>query len=404
MKKPILIAIIFLMFTLRILAQFESFEFDCDPPAHAFVQGCFTIANGGQLNWINTHGTADNRSLDPSTTAYHGEKWAHMYIDKNANCSNPDRGEGVAIEFDFQAGLEYTFNFAIKGSTAKVQWILTDGLPNNSGFGSCDPAEIVPAIPTGSQSIWEVDFFQNTSSWVYETICFTADQDYSQLWLRMSNINYSLPDAITHIFLDAVSIKQGCDEPIVCTTSSDLSACEDEEDFGFIQVDCTGTFNWDFPSGSTAIEFTSADQSLIVNASAGEYSVTVTASNGSTFTETFLIEDDCCPVECQAIPPAFLSCQMVGGQAELIWTDVPGAIQYQINIFINSPYCGCEGQEEAYSYIVDDSSFPLSPDMFNSCFAWQVRTICEGKEVSDFSELSCHYYGVNCDEPPLKGK
>ena len=399
--KNLIMTLCFLgFFLLKGEAQvFESFELDCPNTAHAFLNGCFTVQNGSDADWINTHGTADNRSIDPNTIAYDGDKWAHMYITKNNNCLNPDRGEGIALEFDFEAGVSYEFSFAIKGATSLAEWILTNGLPNSGGFGNCDLGEVVPAIPAGSETIWTFPFLQSPS-WYYVNLCITPSSNYSQLWLRMSNMDYPEGTLYTHVFLDAVTVKEGCLGEIDCTSDADLSACYDQGDFGYISIECEGSFSWTFPPSNTATEYTTSNQSILLNASPGLYTVTVTASNGSTFTEDFLIEEACCEnVPCEPVPPDFLFCQMSQGVTYLAWNEVPGALQYQINIFVNSPDCGCDGPLEAYSYLVQDNAFPLPGNLLTACFSWQVRTVCEGKNVSDFSALACSDVLWNCDEP-----
>ena len=83
----------------------EGFEANCTTPSNAFFLGCFP-------SWISTHGSPDNLSNFAGVSAYAGSKYAHGYVRYSFNCftgtaASANRGEGVAINYNFQAGIKY---------------------------------------------------------------------------------------------------------------------------------------------------------------------------------------------------------------------------------------------------------------------------------------------------------
>ncbi|PSR14143.1 MAG: hypothetical protein C7N36_05125 [Bacteroidetes bacterium] len=188
----------------------EGFEADCSQLAKAFFTGCFP-------NWISTHGTPDNISNTAFYgPAFAGNKFAHGYVKYDINCPVPNqglrhRGEGVAIVHNFIAGATYRLRYAAKfrGNIQNRAWILTNGLPNQDG-STCTPADAIPAIPAGSQTVHTPD---NTFDWTFHDVEFMASANFGQLWFRAA---FNTPSAINSelngsFLLDAVGVELLCD-------------------------------------------------------------------------------------------------------------------------------------------------------------------------------------------------
>lgn len=201
----------------------EGFEANCNPASNAFFSGCFP-------NWISTHGSPDNESDDQGITAYAGSKYAHGYVRYSFNCStgtaaSSNRGEGMAINYSFQAGVTYKLSYAFRtmGDIHSKEWLLTNGLPNQTGSpGFCDLTERVPARPAGSVV---VDVPGNNSGWQLYEQEFMPTSNFSQLWFRAA---YDNPPALDWeangvFYMDTVRIE------IICDPNSGVAAYQFED-------------------------------------------------------------------------------------------------------------------------------------------------------------------------------
>jgi len=131
-----------------------------------------------------------------------------------------------------------------------------------------------------------------------------------------------------------------CDGPINCQERSQLSACSEENTYGYIHLKCpaANSYTWDLPNNSDAFEISGNGSSTILNAGEGVYSVTITDGNGCSEVKTYEIEEDCCEEDCGA--PTGLDCSGFGTFAQLSWNAVPGATSYYVTINPNSSCCG----------------------------------------------------------------
>ena len=378
-------------------AQFFSESFETPTPncpgTTAFLDNCYP-------DWINTNGSAGVKVSIFGSPAFDGERFARMYVDKRAGCVETDRGEGIALEYPFQAGQCYRLSYALKGKAEDVAWILTSGLSESGDkITNCNGLDIVPDIPANSFVIPQtvVQGFDSDGEWIhFQNILFTPTTSHSQLWIRASNQSASVPDLFTNIFLDALVLDVCCPRVMSnCETTTDLTACPSENDFGFIALDCQGDFSWTFPVGSTASELTTMNQSLVVNASPGFYQVTVTDDEGCSNIYQYEIEEECCDsiVTIPCVAPGKLDCistsngQVIG----LTWAPVAGAQGYIITIVPNDDLCGCKDEGDPFSILTGTNAPPYYFNVsynFN-CYSWRVQTICADGSYSEPSVSMC---------------
>ncbi len=202
---------------------------DCPSLAYSFFNGCIP-------GWISTHGSPDtysNYGFGPAE----GEKYAHMYVAEKPTCENyggQDRGEGIAWNMSFNAGTTYHMTFAIRslyGPTRLVQWVLTDGRPNQGSSTFCSPQELVPPLSGTDQVVWQSNFFSHEGDWQILTIDFTPVTNHSQLWFRASNHTASpVNDEIsTFLFLDAISISYTPPPPTDCQANFEVLNCGEND-------------------------------------------------------------------------------------------------------------------------------------------------------------------------------
>ena len=389
----------------QIVELTESFE-DHSATCLEFKDGCIP-------GWFNTHGTASVEesatfgNLSPVT----GNYLAHMYVTKNNNCLNSgnsaDRGEGMALNFNFVAGEAYQISYHLAGKVGEVTWYMSNDLVSDSGVPTQTcviPGTAVPVVPAGSQAITPSQIlFDNTDEWVsLETDWFSPNVDYSQLWFRASNLNQ--PNAIltSFVHLDQVIIRRKGECVNSCPPAfTDLTACPEEGQFGFISFDCEATYLWDIPAGSTAIEATSSTHSSLVQVSSGTYLVTVTDVKGCEAYHQFIVKEDCCKMEEPCLPPQKLACDYNAGGVMLEWEDVPGAQGYIIEVIYNDDDCGCGtgGSTYTVSELVIDPSYLVTNlylELYNKCFSWRVTTVCDEQSVSEDSEVICFDGSQDC--------
>ena len=364
------------------------------------LPGCYEFKDACIPGWINTHGTAHvvESGTSFNVISYADDHHAHVYVTKNNNClpdNSADRGEGMALNFDFEAGQAYKMSYALLGKVSNVTWYLTNGLVAQSGIPSLtcvNPGTAIPPTPAGSQAITpSVINLDNNVEWtVYETDWFVPTANFSQLWFRASNLNSPLNIITSQLHLDEVIIEKKGDCEFKCPPAiTDLNACIKEDNFGSIAFDCEATYSWDLPAGSTGVEFTTPTHSAILQASPGTYTVTIVDANNCEDVQTFEVVEDCCE-KTQCLPPVKLVCDYTPAGVELLWSEVPGAAGYIVEIIFDDSDCGCGsgGGTFSQSEVVNDNSFLVS-GFFIPCFSWKVITVCSEEEVSAPSEEMC---------------
>ena len=218
----IITLVFFILFVFKTEAQFfEGFEENCTDYTKPFLTefNCYP-------DWVNTNGSPDTQGFFEAGTlveAVEGERYVHMYVAQDGDCTSfsqkpfGDRGEGIALNYPFQKNQEYTIRYYDRfssGGSFYGEWILTDGLSENYfpvTFGpKCSSGgDHVPDIPPSHQ-IANSFSWGPINSWTLREFTFTADSDYSMLWLRLDNgyTNANL-DKISHMLLDAFEIVCG---------------------------------------------------------------------------------------------------------------------------------------------------------------------------------------------------
>ncbi|MNU87249.1 hypothetical protein D3C71_770300 [compost metagenome] len=207
MKKSLFLAALMIPVGNVTWGQTYGFEDACSNYSYSFQNGCIP-------GWFSTSGTPDTDPL--LGAAYQGNRYAHMYAKFDGGCVHPEGSEGIALNYNFQAGATYKITYASKGGvggnpgsqTYTANWILTNGLSNQSG-GSCTTGEITPNIPAGSQTIGTPAL--NNAVWSSNQHTFTASANFSQLWFRHIMTSSVLNStASVHMMLDEVTIERIC--------------------------------------------------------------------------------------------------------------------------------------------------------------------------------------------------
>ncbi len=97
--------------------------------------------------------------------------------------------------------------------------------------------------------------------------------------------------------------------------------------------------------------------------------------------------------------PILESCQFnaTTGEATLHWSEVPGAIGYEVEVLLDDPECGC-GPIGTFNFTdnVPSNSYTLPGAFFARCLSYTVRTICSKGVLSDPVE-GCYDAGANCE-------
>lgn len=97
--------------------------------------------------------------------------------------------------------------------------------------------------------------------------------------------------------------------------------------------------------------------------------------------------DDICNTVCS--PINLDCCDALAGQI-LSWSAVPGAMNYEVDVYYNDTAC-CPGTTEAplgMSYVVTDNIF-MVPTTYSDCFSWKVRAVYPDGSRTDYSEVMC---------------
>ena len=392
----------------------------------SYINSHAQIQNGGFEQFNNCVWNDPLSSCDPVGVwkTSHGFPWVDNQGCEGAKyaiipSANPHSGcdaggtSGIFYQFpeDLIPGQEYEISFCYRNVYLDDDEVLlnftvalTKGLVDDITPSTCDQLPLYPLCPSCT-------IFNNTvtnADWNTFTGTFTVPElsSFDQIIFHTDCISGC--DSPGSVDLDGVSLTTStpCDQTQSdCDISTDLTACEAEDNFGYIVLECEGDFSWEFPAGSTATEHTTDNQSIILSASEGHYAVTITDGNGCTHVEEFDILEACCgdePVEpCVANAPFNLDCTVDDedpGIINLIWDPVPGAIGYEVLITVNDPYCGICTPQPGYSlyYFVTDAFFKLPEDLVVKCFSWQVKTVCSDTDISPPSKKKCHNIQSAC--------
>ncbi len=399
--------------------------------------GCGEFHDGCTGNWCSSHGfnrvhiggvCDGNRSAEFELALECGSQCeifpqgpGDVVVDPGSNCA---LGGGIFYEFETPlppGTYQISFCYCVKVTSIFPDLTYRAGItaalindvecnPPASVFAESFPFDI-PIDPTPSGNPlpqrqvlhhntflpWEEgDCFQNEELSV-TNLTFTTTESFSQLWFygwQANNCNSNGEMCIDNVILSSLDTEFPCEE------QTDLTACGVEGDFGYIVLDCPGEYEWEFPAGSTAIEFTSGNTSIILNADEGIYTVTITNAEGCQEVRMYEIVADCCePViggECDLKPPLNPHCELVNNVPRLVWEPVADAIGYNVYIEVNSPNGGCcEGPATILDPVFVTTPYYLL-DVSYICASWYVTAICKDKTESEPSEYSCLGIKYDC--------
>lgn len=330
------------------------------------------------------------------------------------NSEKLDHSEGIIsnMPIDLIPGNEYVleFDYSVRGFDLKQIIIaLCDGdIPDDeqnnsiydlnmeiidffSGFADSEPAGHCMAGPTLHRG--PIPFTAPSNPALNRILITGADNIFNQQsFVAIDNLSITPIEDCDTILCETAFEN--------CTYEFDLNACPAELDYGYIAIECEADFEWSFPSGSTALEFTSANHSVIVNATPGIYSVTLTDADGCTEVQEYDIMEDCCGSghSCDCGPVTDLDCININHAEYLIWEDLECADGYEVLITVADPACCPEAPIPPYNlplFYTSTNSLQAPP---NKCFSWQVRAICPSGEAGEYSEASCYSYP--CFLPP----
>ena len=363
---------------------------------------CFPGAfnNACLSNWRAANGSPDICTHPSNTAPPNGmEYYARMLT---GHYGTPDicRNEAIFSPMELTAGNSYTLSFyhktASKGGLEpiSVKVYQAGDIENviSTGVDPCTNLE----IPAGSELIYSSDNFL-TANWIYESICFTAidDEKFGILFVPEagSNNNYTQSWLVDNVCVV---------ENEICEATRSLTSCPDEDDYGYVVYDdCIGDFNWEFPAGSTAQEYTSYGFSGILHASPGIYNVTITYDTGCSVEQSWEIFNTCCDTSIPCPVPTGLVCEKSSEGFLLKWDEIQNIQQYMVNIFAFDPSCQCDDSQVPYQYSIPAFTNQIvfdNPDVY--CFSWTVSTICNDDSYSEPSEPLCfNYLFQDCFEP-----
>lgn len=224
--------IIFLLLLMSIFSRSYSqpinmgFENTCGNPANAFFTNCFP-------DWTSACGSPDVLSNFAGITPFEGSKYAHMYskwlgfwCSGNADAVK-SRTEGIILNHNFKQGYTYRVEYAIQWKSGasncvshNVNWILTNGLANQTGSGQncANDGGRTPDLPGGSVTVENFALpTGNSAGWQTRSFEFTPTANFSQLTLlnpikpKPGSGCASNLDASGDIFVDGFSLKVVCD-------------------------------------------------------------------------------------------------------------------------------------------------------------------------------------------------
>ncbi|MEL7249805.1 MAG: T9SS type A sorting domain-containing protein [Bacteroidota bacterium] len=285
-----------------------------------------------------------------------------------------------------------------------------DSTPNDHTalyFNSDLSTSITPVTPLGNGDIEDGDWHQVSVVWDACNLDFDVFFDNTHVvdytgdivalvfngdpivnwgftagkWTQSSDIDV----CITFINID----NRPCCDDNVCDVETDLTACAEEGDYGFVSLKCDARFEWRFPFGSTAMECAAEGQSVVVNMSEGHYEVEVTYPDGCTEILEFDVTGDCCDMQGCSTPVNPRCDSGITGNV-LRWNPVPGAVEYRVQITSGPNLrCDCSGPNIGQAYNTT-FTFIEVPQVFHECFLWTVEAICEDGTTSPPTAEQCY--------------
>ena len=383
---------------------FEEFDPSCPGNGqgihdYAFEDGCLT--EGSWECYSMSPGIHANMTTYGS--AFEGNYFAHMAWSANPN------GLRESIHYtgvDLNAATEYDFSMAVKCPT------------NSDPIGYRVVATVTPNPDCGASPTSPGQFNGVTGE-----VIASGTIDENDGWVVV-NVNDFVFDAATahlitsivihpvlvgpggnlHLLVDGVSMV-GTPCELKCMAVIDSTACAEEGDYGFINLQCQGgdvAYDWTGPFGNTALEGNNCDDFLIYQLSEGTYSVTATDwSTGCISEDTFEVVADCCVQlpPCELPAPTNLRCGGSSGNILLAWDPVPGAAGYQVSITTGSASScfSCFGPGGLHEFQVMGGGTQFSvPQQLGNCFRWSVKAICENGGISEQSAGQCFSLSTLC--------
>ena len=185
-----------------------------------------------------------------------------------------------------------------------------------------------------------------------------------------------------------------------CEEDFNLNSCAVNNNMGYVHVACQDVgYEWDLPVGSSAIVLNSTGETAIVNASPGEYRLTMLGDFGCLEERTYTIVEDCCAAENQCLPPTNISCGVnLQNEIVLSWDPVPSAAYYEIVVAANAVSCGCEPVVGPQLNFNSATNSVIVTGLGKPCFSFTIGSICDDGVVSDWTEPHCYNPQLSCYE------
>ena len=225
---------------LSILAHAQTcwdFEQQCSNPSNAFNLGCVPNATAAS----GTPGLTNS-------TAVTGTRYCHPTY-----YSNTVHGQGILLNFAFNAGTKYELKFFIRnsgslangdGNNPYVGLHLVNGMSNSGGtIVGNDPClntnDLIPAIPAGAQTITRLSSATVGTDWIEQKVIIAPTANFTQLWIRpfinLAELEVNA-DPVYSIYVDDVCIKE-----VDCTPEPyTLSICRRGDDGNTLSVTIDG--------------------------------------------------------------------------------------------------------------------------------------------------------------------
>jgi len=211
----------------------ESFETNsCSYLGIPFYIGCFP-------DWISVSATPDALSNYSGVTPFDGNRYVRMYSKYAGNTcpTSTRRGESIAINYNFNAGQEYTVSFALRwnrdnnsNTWFNTKLVLTNNRNNQTGSHTgCQAGEILPFISGSDEVIKTYSLAGNQNNWQIYTETFTPTSNFNQLWIRpemkLKKGGNPSTESLGRVYLDAFELETcvipGLDSKFTFTTFGD---------------------------------------------------------------------------------------------------------------------------------------------------------------------------------------
>ncbi len=192
----------------------------CNNPPNCIVNnevGTNTPGSGGNMNstaaltvngWFVSHGTPTMFGNDCPTSTNNNSIWMWSYS---------GNGEGVYTCYNFQAQRTYTVCFWVRNTNGVLNGGNLRVLAAN-GLTNIGPAPITIAVPTSSQLI--ANSWGNNPNWTQVTYTFTANANYTELWIYPFMTNGPINNQQYELQIDDIRVSQGTVQPGQLTISA----------------------------------------------------------------------------------------------------------------------------------------------------------------------------------------